>query len=282
MKILITGAAGRLGSYLSCELQKEGLTFEGWTRQSRVGLFTIDLTDLDKVSARIRRLQPNLVFHLAVAGQQCSLEEQIQTNEKATQTLVNECAKMETRLIFCSTEMVFSGDHAPYQEEATPHPFSNYGRTKLAAEKTVGSMGKASVIARLPLMYGRTESRNFFNEQLAALKNKSEMKLFVDEWRTPMSYLNVAQYLVKMIGSDVYGVIHLGGPERMSRYEMGARLAKYLGVANPPFIPSRQREQFPEQKRHVDLSMSSQKLVKTFPNVVHMGYEESLVAMGVR
>src|SRR5207244_6259254 len=70
----------------------------------------------------------------------------------------------------------------------------------------------------------------FFDEQVAALRQGRSLTLFSDEWRTPLSLATAARALLAIVRSDFQGVLHLGGPERMSRLEMGRRLAAYLGV----------------------------------------------------
>jgi GDPmannose 4,6-dehydratase len=63
MKAIIFGISGQDGRYLSQLLESHGLTVIGVDRS---GLYhTIDLTDLDMVSAFIAESQPNYIFHFA-------------------------------------------------------------------------------------------------------------------------------------------------------------------------------------------------------------------------
>ena len=145
--------------------------------------------------------------------------------------VAEECARSGTRLVFISTDLVFNGERGGYREEDEPAPLSVYGRSKRDAEAIVRASPN-SVVVRLSLLYGPSLNGcpSFFDEQTVALRTGRNVTLFTDEWRTPLDLPTAARALAALAAADATGLLHIGGPERLSRYEMGLRLASSLGA----------------------------------------------------
>jgi dTDP-4-dehydrorhamnose reductase len=80
--------------------------------------------------------------------------------------------------------------------------------------------------------------------------------------------------------SDVTGILHIGGPERMSRLEMGRRLAVLLR-ADPSVIAPIRRDQAPAaEPRPRDASLDSSRWRRLFPGLAWPTWEESLKDFG--
>src|SRR5262249_22294263 len=151
-------------------------------------------------------------------------------NTHATTALGRTGAQVGARLVFSSTDMVFAGDDAPYREADEPRPRSHYGRTKLAAEQALRGL-PGCLVVRIPLMFGLpcTSRKTTFADQLAALREGRPLRLFTDEFRTPIHVEDAARALLALARSALTGVIHVAGPERLSRFELVARSAAGLG-----------------------------------------------------
>ncbi len=57
--------------------------------------------------------------------------------------------------------------------------------------------------------------------------------------------------------SDVRGVLHVGGPERLSRLDMGRRLAAELGLSEANLVPIRRDDLPGLEPRPRDVSLDS-------------------------
>src|SRR5207245_6393078 len=88
-----------------------------------------------------------------------------------------------------------------------------------------------------PTLTGRP---SFFDQMLGGLRKRRVVPLFTDEWRTPLGLCVAAQALLDLVTSDFTGLLHLGGPERLSRYDMGRRLATHLGL-DPAVLQATER-----------------------------------------
>src|SRR5262249_12792060 len=114
-----------------------------------------------------------------------------------------------------------------------------------------------------------------FDNLLACLQAGPAPVLFDDEWRTPLALCTAAQALVELAGSDYTGLLHLGGPERLSRLEMGEQLAAHLGVR--PAITVRSRQSMPaSEPRPRDVSLDSGRWRRLFPQHPWPRWEEAL------
>src|SRR5262249_6344795 len=164
-------------------------------------------------------------------------------------------------------------------EQDAPAPLSIYGQTKLAAEAAVSSFDR-HVVVRLSLLFGPSLGSypSFFDEQIAALRGGRPCPLFADEWRTPLSLLTASQRLLPIAVSDLTGLLHWGGPERLSRLEMGQRLATVLGC-DPELVVPTNRASVAAEPRPRDASLDSSRWRALFPSQPWPEAEEALTLL---
>ena len=276
---LVTGAAGQLGGHVCERLRRDPThpdvyalvspTYENADTDRR---FRVDFGDPDALAGIVSEIKPDFVLHIGAmtavaachadpAGARC-------VNVEATAALAAEAVESGARLIFTSTDMVFDGEHAPYDESATPNPVSEYGRTKLAAEQIVLGCPRGLVV-RLPLMYGFPVSRRAttFVNQIAALRAGQPLRLFHDEFRTPLALTDAADALIGLARSDELGILHVAGPEQLSRLELIQRAAEVLGLDASPIVPISRLDIESAEPRPRDLSLNGSRFVRCFPTL---------------
>ncbi|MBX3170406.1 MAG: sugar nucleotide-binding protein [Candidatus Eremiobacteraeota bacterium] len=268
MKILVTGASGKLGCYL---MKAQGV--EGCSRRS------FDLTDpawegyLDKIG-------PQAVVHSAAlsAIPDClSRPEQADlVNHQASARLGRWCLQRGVRLVYVSTDMVFDGESAPYDETSLALPLSEYGRSKLRGEQAVLEQGH--LVARVALMVGPAlgSGQSYYDQLVVNLRAGRPVSLFQDEWRGMISYADAAEALLRLAAGSGTGVVHLAGP-RLSRYEMGRLLAAQLG--SPELVSAGQRsDHAAPEPRPRDLTMVSRRRQELLPGWQPRSMEEQIPA----
>lgn len=289
MRILLTGASGQLGAYLLREAETLGLPVVAWSGQTGGSLFgaqlrPVPLTDAGAVSTAFQEARPDVVLHAAALATVaiCHQHPQLawQINRDATQLLTELADLAGCRFVLVSTDMVFDGTQAPYREDAAPAPISLYGQTKAAGERCVRAAGHGLVV-RVSLLFGPglTPRRSFFDEQMDALRSGRPLRLFEDEWRTPLGLDTAARALLALAQSHQTGVLHLGGPERLSRLEMGYRLAAHVGLSTASIQPCRRGDVPAPEPRPCDLSLDSSRWRLEFPEMAWPGWEASLKEM---
>jgi dTDP-4-dehydrorhamnose reductase len=176
------------------------------------------------------------------------------------------CARTGARLVHVSTDLVFGGNDPPptgFREEDPPAPLSDYGRSKAAGESAVLHAHPKALVVRLPLLYGDSfgRGRGASDSLLAAIARGERPTLFTDEWRTPLDVANAAQALVELAGTDSSGRLHVGGPDRVSRYELGLLVLRSRGTsdeaARAAIRPATRAEAGLEATRARDASLDS-------------------------
>ncbi len=229
-RLLVTGAGGTLGGYLVRDLAGRGVPFVAWR-----GARDVDLTDDDALTRAFRGAGPDVVLHAAALARVSDChrypDRAFRVNTAVPARLAERCAAAGARLVQVSTDLVFDGERAPYREADVLAPQSVYARSKAEAERAVLAR-PGNVVARVSLLFGPalTGPPSFFDQQVEALRAGRPITLFQDEWRTPLDLPTAARALVELALADVEGVFHLGGPQRLSRLEMGRLLARHLGA----------------------------------------------------
>jgi dTDP-4-dehydrorhamnose reductase len=265
-KLLITGASGFLGWYLSQAARSNWQVYGTYCRNPIVipggeGI-QLDLCDLSRVRELFATLQPTAVIHAAAQSQPnfCQLNPELShaVNVTASLNLAAVCATAEIPFLFTSTDLVFDGRNPPYAESAPVSPLNLYGEQKVAAEQGILAQYPWATICRMPLMFGNAPTAaSFIQPFLKTLRAGEPLTLFEDEYRTPVSGPTAAAGILQMLRQNFRGIVHLGGAERLSRYEFGQILAEILQFPMSQLQPCRQADVTMPAPRPQDVSLTS-------------------------
>lgn len=232
--VWITGAAGLIGQYLLRSAPARW-RIRALTRQR------FDLTDAPALRAAFLRDEPAAVIHCAAISrtQECEADPHRArlVNVEVTARLTELAADIP--LIFFSTDLVFDGRKGNYTEADPPGPLLVYAETKLQAERVVLRNFRHLVI-RTSLNGGvSAEGNRAFNEQLRRQWLTGQpTRLFTDEYRSPIAAVVTARATWELLEREATGLLHLAGSERLSRYEIGAALAKRCPELQPRLEPA--------------------------------------------
>jgi dTDP-4-dehydrorhamnose reductase len=286
MGVLVTGVGGLLGGWLYERIVADGVAALGVPGPSS----GFDFSDPDDVEGAFEAISEvlgeadrTIVLHCAAlsAIADCAKDpaRAHAANVEGTRNVASWVSRHGARLVHVSTDLVFDGEAAPYAEDATTAPTSIYGKTKLEAESAARE-APDSVVVRVSLLFGptKTERKGFFDATLAAFRDGKPITLFDDEWRTPLSLRAAADALWAIARSDVRGLLHVGGPERMSRLEMGERIARHLALPHPA-ITRASRTSVPGEPRPRDVSLDRSRFDARFPDIARASFEEECERM---
>lgn len=287
MRILVTGAGGRLGSTVVARLVEEArhevVAWGGLAGGSRAGipLRPIELTDGRAVAQALEDSDPEAIIHAgALSSADAVLRDPTRAREvnvEATRRLAEWAGSRGRRLVFTSTDLVFDGSRSWYREDDPALPVLEYGRTKHEAEAHVRSIPRG-LVARLSLLFGPNPSGRpgFFDLAVEALRRGEPRSFFEDEYRTPLDYRTAALILARLAESDAVGTLHIAGRERISRFELMRRSAIALGLDTDLITPgSRAGAPLPEP-RPADASLDTSKLVRLLPDMDRPSIEAAL------
>jgi len=99
---------------------------------------------------------------------------------------------------------------------------------------------------------------SFIQPFIKTLQEGKELKLFLDEFRTPVSATTAAKGLLLAL-EKVQGIIHLGGQERISRYDFGCLLVEIFQLPTTGLKACRQQDVKMAAPRPRDVSLDSSK-----------------------
>ncbi|MEH2252174.1 SDR family oxidoreductase [Nostoc sp.] len=267
-KLLITGASGFLGWHL-CQLAKQewevfGTYFSHPLEIPGIKMLKANLTNFQELKRIFNDVKPTAVIHTAAHSQpnfcQTHPEESHAINVIASCNIAGLCANNSIPCAFTSTDLVFDGLNAPYRETDAVCPVNLYGEQKAIAEADMLERYPMTAVCRMPLMFGAATStaKSFIQPFIQTLKAEEELSLFIDEFRTPVSGTTAAKGLLLAL-EKVNGIIHLGGKERISRYDFGQLLVEVFQLPATGLKSCRQQDVKMAAPRPADVSLDSSK-----------------------
>lgn len=265
-RLLVTGASGFLG-WNACVHCRDSWNVLGVFHRhpfelQGVALLRADLTQWSEAKQVLREARPDVILHTAAASQpnfcQTAPERTRKINVEASCNLAGFAADRNIPFVFTSSDLVFDGKSPPYREEDPVAPLSVYGEQKVMAENGVLERNPLAAVCRLSLLFGNRApaSENVLESMVGVLRGGGQLRLFTDEFRTPLSVRDAVKGLLTVLGS-VSGILHLGGAERISRYEFGRLLAEFLGEGHDRIVPCLRKDVPMPAPRPHDVSLDS-------------------------
>jgi len=229
MVVLVTGASGQLGQALqsiSGEYQEIDFIFAASS--------DLDITDSEKVTAYIRKTNPdyciNAAAYTAVDKAESEPEQAFLINVKGPQNLAEACAETNTVLLHISTDFVFNGTKStPYTETDTPDPKGVYGKTKLEGERAIQQSTDQFYIVRTSWVYSEF-GNNFMKTMLRLALERDTLNVVNDQIGTPTHAVDLAEVLVQIIKQDFegelkpYGIYNFSNEGQCSWYDFAKKI----------------------------------------------------------
>jgi nucleoside-diphosphate-sugar epimerase len=253
-KILVTGAAGFIGSHLFYFLKGEGHKVVGIDNFSHACGRKMDevkwadvryYKDIEDYVSNV-----DIVYHLAaqihVDKSIDHVEETLDVNIMGTYNILEACRKYGKRLIFASTSEVYGGEGV--QDEGSPtYAQSPYAVSKLAGDKLAGNYhelyGVRLVRMRNFNTFGPWQNQGAYGAVIPifvrhALEGK-QLPIFGDgEQKRDFMYIDDAIYGYKIATDFMHGFegepVNIGSGKTISINELGQLICNIIGT---PFRP---------------------------------------------
>jgi dTDP-4-dehydrorhamnose reductase len=266
--LLITGASGLLGWNLCAAAMEHwdvyGVVFRHPVEIPGVRTIPVDLTDYSRLQSTFDKVRPEAVIHAAALSSpdscQADPERSWSVNVEASYHVAGLCSDRRIPCVFTSTDLVFDGNCPPYRELDPVCPINVYGQHKVNAEQGMMERYPPVTICRMPLMFGEPgpASSSFLQPMLGAMRRGEELRLFIDEFRTPISAAAAARGLLLMLDSHP-GIVHLSGGRRISRFDLGLLVREVFALSQARLVPCRRREARGGAPRPADVSLDNNK-----------------------
>jgi dTDP-4-dehydrorhamnose reductase len=232
LNILLTGAAGQLGSELHPMLSARGhLTATDRHKPAAAAgdWLELDIGDFNRLEALLERVRPALIVNTAAYTAVDRAEADRQTafdiNAELPSRLAAWAGRNDARLLHYSTDYVFNGNIArPYLESDRPDPQNVYGESKLAGERAVAAAGCTHVTLRTSWVYS-SHGKNFVLSMLDLARRGLSLSVVNDQRGCPTWARNLAHASIAVIeawqaggGGNVNGVYHYRDDTSLSWY----------------------------------------------------------------
>jgi dTDP-4-dehydrorhamnose reductase len=203
MKILLTGVTGQVGWELQRTLMTVGEVIA-------VGREQIDLAQPETIRRTIREVKPDLIVnaaaYTAVDKAESEPELAMAINGIAPGAIAQEAKRVGAAMIHYSTDYVFDGSKAtPYTEQDQPDPQNIYGKTKLAGEQAIASVGVPHLILRTSWVYG-LRGKNFLLTMLRLAQEQEEIRVVDDQIGSPTWSRIIAEVTAQIVSQSPHNV----------------------------------------------------------------------------
>jgi dTDP-4-dehydrorhamnose reductase len=239
-KILVTGAGGMVGGYVSGVFSDYELVLTDIVE----GFMRLDIRDPIAVKATLEHSKPDIVLHLAAATDVDRCEQKpdwaYHTNTIGTQNVALACQAFSVPLVYVSTAGVFWGDKPePYIEFDVPKPINVYGHSKLAGEQIVSSLLQRYYIVRAGWMIGGGERDKKFVGKIAQLiaEGRNPLQVVDDKLGSPTYGKDLLGGIHRLIETGYYGLYHMVNKGICSRYDVALAVRDALKRSDISIIP---------------------------------------------
>ena len=276
LPLLITGIAGVPGYNALRYFGRKypGAVFgirqaDNW-RLSGPGIVACNAEDPVGLAALFERHEFRAVLDCAgnCALKSCELDPALawRINVEGVRNLLRQTVGRGARLVHLSVDLVFSGEGGTggYVESDPTDPVSVYGKTMAVAEDEVLNADPRACVVRISLPMGRSFSGHAgaMDWITSRFRKSRPATLYFDEVRTP-TYTDCMNLLYEeLLGNDLCGVYHAGGPRQLSLYQI-AQVINRVGGYDPACLMGIPRgEAGPIPPRAGNVSMDSGKLIR--------------------
>lgn len=236
MKLIVTGAAGRLGSKLVDVLSDQHTVIA--TDIAGDNVEPLDITDFAATRDFIDTHQPDLVLHPAawtdVDGCARDPEKAIRVNGLGTQYLATATHTAGAALLYISSNEVFDGKATrPYYEYDVTNPINAYGYSKWVGERALVQLNPRHYIVRMSWLVAHG-GRNFIHAILNAAEAGKQLRVVTNEVAHPTYANDLVGAIAQLIETGCYGTYHLVNSGHCSRYDFARYALDRAGFADTP------------------------------------------------
>lgn len=290
-RLMIIGGSGLLGGHIAKLAKKEFEVIATYNSHpfgiAECKSIQMDITDCDKTEKAIKREKPVGII-LSAAQRNVDFCEKNQKevwkiNVEGVKNVAIASEKVQAKLIYISTDLVFDGTNECYKEEDETNPVNHYGKTKLQGEREVANILDDYAIARVSVLYDWNLFDHTFNFVAWVYNNLrvgKQLELFTDQFRNATYIKNASDALISILKEDERGIFHVAGKDCVNRYYMGKRIADIFDFDEGLISICTSDDSNWLAKRPKRCCLSTEKMENKL-DVKSLSFEEGLVEMKV-
>ena len=265
-KILILGAYGYLGNYLSNFLENKYHVFQQGRNPGSQIIF--DPLDFESLKEYVIKIKPEIIINLIAETNVDECEKAPDLANKVNAYLIRDISDIINLIdkniffIHISTDQVYCGS-GPHKENFAK-PINIYGKSKLLGESLINV--KNFLVLRTNFI-GRSKIKNKLSLAdwiINSLRNKIKITVFKDILFNPLHVLSLCKQIEYTISLKISGIFNLGSNSSISKADMAFYLADKLKLDKSYLELGRSYETSMIAKRNQDMRVCIEKYEKTF------------------
>jgi dTDP-4-dehydrorhamnose reductase len=228
VKILVTGAAGLVGSHFAQRFKADH-DLLALTRSE------LDISDQAAVKSRVAAERPSLIVNCAVIQvdeAEHNPAKAAAVNLQGPKFLAEAAARLGAELIQFSTQYAFDGEtigRAPYTIKDQLRPVNIYGKTKIAGEEAVRNACAQSYIIRTSWVYGSGKN-SFLCTVRDDLKSGKRVRAIDDIWSSTTYVEDLIDRLLQILNTRRYGTYHIVNEGVCSYYDFALEAGRLVDL----------------------------------------------------
>jgi UDP-4-amino-4,6-dideoxy-N-acetyl-beta-L-altrosamine transaminase/dTDP-4-dehydrorhamnose reductase len=269
--ILITGGSGLLALNWAIAQRKKYSVILGINRRNieLAGVKSIQLPieSVDSIVESLNNIKPKFLIHTAgiTSVEKCESDPDLAhyVNVELSKNVTEACIKTGVKLVYISTDHLFSGRTSRLSELDKPNPKNVYGETKAEAEKYIVDKCPNALIVRTNFFgWGLKHRESFSDRIINSLRNKKAITLFKDVYYTPILIETLSNIVHELCDSEEQGIYNVVGDDRISKLDFGYKIARHFSLDTNLIIPESISKKENLVQRPHDMSLSNSKLCK--------------------
>ncbi|MFJ2744813.1 SDR family oxidoreductase [Streptomyces sp. NPDC087440] len=239
--LLIIGGSGFLGSELVRQASAAGhralatYATQPNSKATAIAWLHLDLRDPSSIHTVLTQVKPGTIINASSGRADWAI------TAEGPVHLAMAAAHHGARLVHVSSDAVFSGTSRTYYDESCrPDPVTPYGAAKAAAETGTLAVHPQAAVARTSLIFGPGAEHERLVHHLA--NGARDGALYVDDVRCPVHVSDLAAALLEIAAGGAAGILHLAGPDALTRHELGVLIARRDGLDPARLLTARRAD----------------------------------------
>ena len=271
MKILVLGGSGLVGDhFITNSKSNDFITTYRNNVTNFPNIISVKINlpqDWPKLEELILKEKPDIVLNsIAYSNSdfcETNREETYMLHVKISEKITTICSKINSKIVFLSTDYVFDGKKGNYAENDKTNPINYYGHTKDLAEKII-LKNENNLVLRTAMVYGLSSKVRFLRYVIENLKKDQEINTYNDIFNSATLLGDLTNGISKAIELDASGIYHIVGSSCVSRFDFAKTVAKVFdfneNLVKPVSILSAKLK----AKRPINPCLNNSKASKTF------------------